>query len=232
MQASPIPRPRIQTLTDLIFGLALSISAIALVGNVPQGHIQFLESIAYFGFSFLILINIWTRYTSVVSLVPIETSSMMRLNILLLFFVALEPYLFNLLLVQTPVTYLGYGQDVSTGLAIDLGAMTLIIAYFAHALTREEKGLVPKELLGKYRLRRNLNVLAAAIFLISTVPQFWVWMIAGEPVRVLLWLLTFPVSFARGLAESKKGHEMAETQAPSGPEPEKTDEDFTKKWLG
>jgi len=225
-----VPRPRIESLTDLIFGLALSISAIALIGTIPGNHLQFIASVAFFGFSFLILMNIWVRYTTIVSLVPIETSGMMRLNIVLLFLVAVEPYLFNSLLVTGG--YAGFGQDASTGLSLDLGGMTLIIAYFAHVLTREKKGLVPRELLGQYRMRRNFFVLAGAIFLFSTVPQFWVWMIAGEPVRVWMWLATFPVSWARNLSSSKNKPVAPEAQPDTAPEPEAKDEDFTKKWLG
>lgn len=197
-----VSRPRIETLTDLIFGLALSISAIALVGSVPKDQPHFLASVAYFAFSFLILINIWIRYTSVVSLVPIQTSVMMRLNIMLLFFVALEPYLFNLLVGVPPANYSGFSQDVSTALALDLGGMTLIIAFFAHVLTREEKGLIPKELMGEYKTRRNVFVLAGMLFVFSVIPQFWMLYFLGEPVRVWFWLVTFPISWARGTASA------------------------------
>ncbi|HYB75968.1 MAG TPA: TMEM175 family protein [Nitrososphaerales archaeon] len=196
---SSIPRSRIEGLTDLIFGLALSISAIELVGSVPSSHVRFLTTVAQFAFSFLILINIWYRYTSVVSVVPIETSLMRRLNMTLLFFVALEPYLFNLLVLQGP-TYTGFGQDVSTGFALDVGAMTLIIAYFAHLSTQEERGLVPKGALGEFRSRRNLLAFAGIIFVVSAVPQFWTIIFEGQPVRIWLWVVTFPVGWARRLS--------------------------------
>ena len=90
-QKSSPPRPRIEGLSDLIFGLALSIGAIQLVGNVPKTSTQLVTALAAFGFSFLMLINVWNRYTTIVSLVPIETRGMVRLNILLLFMVAVEP---------------------------------------------------------------------------------------------------------------------------------------------
>ncbi len=198
-----LPRSRVEGLTDLVFGLALSISAIALVSKVPADNAQFVASVGYFAFSFLILINIWTRYTSVVSLVPIETSRMMRLNITLLFFVALEPYLFNLLL-PTSGAYAGLGQDVSTAFALDIGSMNMILAYFVHVLTREEKGLVPKEMVADYRFRRNLLIVIAAIFVVSVVPQLWAWTAAGEPDRVWLWLATFPLSWSKNLIARKR----------------------------
>jgi len=196
---SPIPRSRIEGLTDLIFGLALSISAIELVGSVPSSHARFLTTVAQFAFSFLILINIWYRYTSVVSVVPIETSLMRMLNMMLLFFVALEPYLFNLLVLQGQ-TYVGFGQDVSTGFALDVGAMTLIIAYFAHLSTQEERGLIPKDSLHEFRVRRNLLAFAGILFILSALPLFWTVIFEGQPVRTWLWIVTFPVGWARRLA--------------------------------
>ena len=96
----PVPRPRIEGLSDLIFGLALSIGAIQLVGSAPQSQIQLITALSAFGFSFLILMSFWNRYTTIASAVPIETTIMVRLNTLLLFFVAIEPYLFNPLVIQ------------------------------------------------------------------------------------------------------------------------------------
>jgi|SRR6267378_4551260 len=65
-------RPRIESLTDLVFGLALSIGAIGLISNRPKNTEILVESIAGFGFSFLILISIWFRYTEVLSVIRVE----------------------------------------------------------------------------------------------------------------------------------------------------------------
>jgi len=59
--------PRIESLTDLVFGPALSIGAIGLISNRPKNTEILVESIAGFGFSFLILISIWFRYSEVMS---------------------------------------------------------------------------------------------------------------------------------------------------------------------
>lgn len=91
---SEIPKPsisraRIEDLSDLIFGLALSIGAIELVVSSSSGTLTNSEidlAVVGFGFNFLILINVWTRYTEITSVVPIQTTVTMRLNMLLLFF--------------------------------------------------------------------------------------------------------------------------------------------------
>jgi len=189
---SHVPRTRIEGLSDLIFGLALSIGAIQLVGNSPKTHGQLITALAAFGFSFLILVNVWHRYTTIVSLVPVETAGMMRLNMLLLFLVAVEPYLFNLLVVQGMAS-LPLGQDVSAYFALDIGGMNLVLAYFAHLLTREEKKLTAPELIHGFRLTRDRIFVAGLIFVISATPIFWTIGIVGVPMRVILWVLTLPL---------------------------------------
>jgi len=64
------PRPRIAALTDLVFGLALSIGAISLISKQPANAPDLYLAIAGFGFSFLILIQIWFRFTEIMSIPP------------------------------------------------------------------------------------------------------------------------------------------------------------------
>jgi uncharacterized membrane protein len=192
-----IPRPRIQGLSDLIFGLALSIGAILFVGNLPPKPDMLTTDLAGFGFSFLILINVWNRYTATTSVIPVETSMMIRLNMLLLFLVAIEPFLFDVLFVE------GLGTDVgnlaSLYYGLDVGCMNLILAYFTHILASEEKKLIPQDLVHRYKRIRNSLILGAAIFLISDLPFFLDFGFEGLPLRVWVWILTIPVIWSQRL---------------------------------
>jgi uncharacterized membrane protein len=162
------PKPRIQSLSDLIFGLALSISALTLVGQQPTSVEQASFALGLYAFSFLVLISVWRLYSSITSLLPAETSFLVNLNIVLLFFVSIEPYLFNELFAQGGVMY----RSFSGLYGLDLSAMFFIIAYFDHSLAKEERKLVPKTLLGLYRSDRNFTLLIAALFAISVYPYF------------------------------------------------------------
>ena len=75
------PKSRIETFSDLIFGLALSIGALTLIGTVPSDFQDLLISIAYYAFSFLILISVWYSYTRIMTHVRIETQREIELNI-------------------------------------------------------------------------------------------------------------------------------------------------------
>ena len=198
------PKPRLESLTDLIFGLALSIGALALLNNKPTTTSDLLTGVGLFGFSFLILISIWLRYTETMSVIPIETAVTRTLNILLLFLVALEPYLFNLIggfsNLPQDIASVHLSQDVaSVAYAIDIGAIYAILASFNNILTSEGRVLVQPDLVRKYRVIRNLQIGVVIIFWISIAPQFYTTTlsIGGEiPLRYILWMTT--IFFSRG----------------------------------
>ena len=192
------PRPRIQSLSDLIFGLALSIGALNLITSKPTDTSILIGSIATFGFSFLILILVWFRYTEVMSVLPVETGRTRTLNTAMLFLVAIEPYLFNQIsfgfTMAAPLP-----QDVaSTAYALDIGGIWAILAAFTHVLTTEEKKLLAPDLVRNYRQIRNAEVLVAAVFFVSLLPVFWT-EVGGTSLRYYLWAATFFIQRARTL---------------------------------
>jgi uncharacterized membrane protein len=188
-------KPRIQSLSDLIFGLALSIGALTLIGQKPSDFQGLVLSILYYGFSFLILINIWRSYTHTMSLLPVETAKLINLNILLLFLVSIEPYLFNQLLASSLVM----AQNVSILYAFDLGGLVTIQTFFTNSLISEKKKSIPEQLLREYKLRRNLQLIIAVIFFASAIPVFWTWRIelsniANTPLRLIFWFIALFLS--------------------------------------
>jgi uncharacterized membrane protein len=186
----PRPRPRIETLTDLIFGLALSIGAVGLLNSKPATTQDFLYGVLFFGFSFFMLIGIWLRYTDTMSALPIETSRTLSLNIALLFLVALEPYLFNLVAQTNSFS----GDVASAAFAADLGAVFAILAAFNNVLASEKRALVGPDKISNYRLLRNLELLATALFWVSILPQFYTKVLIEGTitiyVRYYLWVPT------------------------------------------
>src|SRR6266852_5504382 len=100
------PRPRLESLSDLIYGLSLSIGAISLVITNSQGSSasDINRNVLEFLFVFLILITSWIIYTSDMSVLPVETRLVTFLNVVLLILVAISPYLFDqaVSLINTP----------------------------------------------------------------------------------------------------------------------------------
>lgn len=167
--AGSMPRPRIQTLSDMIFGLALSISSLTLIGQQPGTSDQFFVALGVYALSFFIVVNVWRSYSSATSVLPSETSTVISLNIILLFLVSIEPYLFAELFAATGETF---PSIVSEAYAFDLGFMFVILAIFNNSVAREGRGLAPKSLLAGYRNIRNQCIIVAAIFIASSAPVF------------------------------------------------------------
>ena len=87
--------------------------------------------------------------------------------------------------------------------AVDLGLMNLILAYFTHMLTIEEKSLIPSSLVRTYRLQRNSTIITAAIFLVSALPQLYI-LVLGFPLRFELWIATFGMYFVRRKMQTER----------------------------
>jgi uncharacterized membrane protein len=201
------PRPRIESLSDLIFGLALSIGAFALVSAPATNDLGFYRDIGTFGFTFLVLITVWIRYTRVMSTLPVETPVTMLLNVVLLFAVTLEPYIFNVLRltnVTTPITpEVGkLFETASSAYGIDLGAMMLIMGIFTLALADEEKRLVPESMLSHLRAEATLWFASCGIFLLSALPIFGRMelggvLVTGLSARMVMWLAAILVTWAK-----------------------------------
>ncbi len=186
------PRPRIEGLSDLIFGLALSIGAISLVGNISSiisdGILA--EVIVIYAFSFLILISVWLRYTRIMSVLPLENYRTAVLNVALLFTVSIEPFLFNLL--QLGANQIkDFASQVYAG---DLGIMMAILGGFSFVLTSEEKHLIPKDLIREFKMQSAIMFMAAAFFLISIPIPFSYMATPNLPLRDALWIVPFILS--------------------------------------
>jgi uncharacterized membrane protein len=195
-----IPRPRIQGLSDLIFGLALSIGALSLISNKPANVLDLVHTLEAFGFSFAILGMIWVEYTRIMSVLRVETGELQRINLGMLFFVSVEPYLFNLIITPGQL-----GADIaSSAYALDIGSIFLVLAYFAYELTRKEKRLIPEELMRTYGRVRNGRIATALLFYASVLPVFWGVSIFGTDLRYILWLAAFAIRGATTEAERRK----------------------------
>ena len=192
-QSSPgvRPRPRIETLADLVFGLSLSIGSIALIANPPKSAGEITTHILAFAYTFFVLITAWLIYTTYMSVLPVETRTVTFLNVGLLLLVAIVPYLLNGVEVANPSLTPGEVSMIqnysSTLFALDLGGILLILATFAHVISLEEKKLVAPELVTLFRNGRNRMAILAVLTLISVAPELWEWTLLGVPIRLYLW---------------------------------------------
>jgi hypothetical protein len=178
----------LESLSDLIYGLSLSIGAISLVitNNQSSSASDINKNIAQFLFVFLILITSWIIYTSDMSVLPIETRLVQLLNVLLLMLVATIPYLFD----QVVSTFnsssvQNYASILFTS---DYAGTLLIMAVFSHIIAQEEEHLVDGEIMIRMRRVRNrLSILTVIVLLSLAAP--WDWLFLGVHVRLYIWLV-------------------------------------------
>jgi len=201
-------KTRIETLSDLIFGLALSIGALTLMGQAPSNFQDLVVSIAYYGFSFLILISVWYGYTRNMSLLRSETGRLVSLNILLLFLVSIEPFLFNQMLRSSMVLV----EDISILYAFDLGGLFAVEALLANSIAGDVSK--SEQIRHNFRTRRNTLLLSMGLFFVSTIPVFWSWRIhisnsAGIPLRFMIWIIPLFAPIVRRYLK-KRGQQLTQ----------------------
>ena len=188
------PRSRIETLADLIFGLSLSVGSVTAIASSPTSPAEIGSHILAFIFTFLLLITAWLIYTNFMSVLPVETRTIVFLNVALLLLVTLIPYLLNSVefispSVVDPADAAAIKDLASILFALDFTAILVIMAVFAHVLSLEEKKLVAPELAKLFRNGRNRLVVLALLTAISIAPVFGQVLILGVPARLFMWYL-------------------------------------------
>jgi uncharacterized membrane protein len=196
-------KTRIESLSDLIFGLALSIGALTLIGQPPSDFQALLLSIAFYAFSFIILISVWYSYTRTMAFLHVETDRLVSFNILLLFLVSIEPFLFNQLINSS----MSFVENASIVYAFDLGGLFAIQAFLANSILSDKNK--PQQVIRAFRLRRNTQLIGMALFFISALPIFWTWTIQidsnfGIPLRLILWIFTLFMPSIRRFWEKRE----------------------------
>jgi uncharacterized membrane protein len=182
------PHSDIQGLSGMIFGLAISVSAITLVGNPPTTATELVTDLATFGFSFLILISVWFNYSKIMSALPLQDRRSLFLNTTILFLASIEPFLFNLLRVTDQTTNPGFANVVSVAYALNLGSLMIILGFFTSLLTDEKKKLIPNELMRQFSSDAISYYISGAFFLVSTlVPLTFNGLLL--PLRYDLWFI-------------------------------------------
>ena len=186
---------RIESLSDLVFGLALSIGSLILIGREPQSGYGLAVNVALFGFGFLILVLTWLLYSRTMSVLSAEVPVALGLNLVLLFCVALEPYLYYVI---QSVPTLGLLDAGSVAYALDAGGMFFLLAGLVRlAIHQDETGAgglhrLHPAVVAAFRRGWKSEFVVGSIFLVSALPIFWVSTPAGY-LRFDLWSLPFLV---------------------------------------
>jgi hypothetical protein len=195
---SPRIRIRIESLSDLVFGLALSIGSLILVGRLPQSGQELGVNVLLFGFGFLIVVLAWLGYSRTMAVLPVEVRFALLTNIVLLFLVALEPYLFYVL--QTVQTA-GLADAASVAYALDVGGMFFMQAALAYLVVSEDRsglhGQLPLHpaVLARFRRVARADAVVGLVFAVSALPFLWVDTPIGF-LRFYLWSSSLLVPMA------------------------------------
>jgi uncharacterized membrane protein len=171
-----VEKKRIEDLSNLVFGLALTLGAFSLTRPETDDLGLLFNTVIQFGLSFGVIIWIWWLYNNLINERDLVRKGMVQLNIVLLFLVVIEPFL------------LSVSQPYSSGkiaYSFDLGLTLLIFAVFYNVAISDD--LLTETQRKLLRFNRNFTVGCAMIFFVSLVPQFFLGA-DGSNIQSTMWL--------------------------------------------
>jgi uncharacterized membrane protein len=193
-----IPRikVRIEGLSDIVFGLALSIGSLVLIGNLPQSPGELGADILLFIFSFILVVTSWFLYSRIMSVLAVEVRGALILNLVLLLCVALEPYTLFVLVTSQSILLLPWS---SFAYAVDVALIYLVLAGLAHVFLTEAKRpgselRIHPEIINGFRGTMRVELFLGGVFAVSALPFFWVLTPIGY-LRFDIWYLSSGVVF-------------------------------------
>jgi uncharacterized membrane protein len=194
----PRIKVRIEGLSDIVFGLALSIGSLVLISNLPQTPGELGTDIVLFIFSFILVVTSWFLYSRIMSILPVEVRGALVLNLVLLLCVALEPYSLYVL-DSSQSQNISLLEWSSFTYAVDVGLIYLVLAGLARIFLIEvgrpetELRIHPSIIEGVRRTMR-VEVFLGGVFAVSALPFFWVLTSIGY-LRFDIWYLSFGSGF-------------------------------------
>lgn len=183
---------QMETLSEIVFGLTITFSAIQFALNPPSHIAEILDLICEFAISFTFLVWVWITYIRIMRNLRKGDDPPVLLNVILLLLATVEPYLLYIVWLSTFQTP---GQSAAEQLssevlaaayAIDVGLVLVVLGMLARPPpTDPVRG--PNPIL-KEAVRRYSNWLygCAGAFFVTALPVFWI--------------LVYSASFADGTA--------------------------------
>jgi uncharacterized membrane protein len=190
-----VQKYRIEGLSDLVFGLALSIGSLVMINQPVNNLADIRDGLSQFVFGFLIIVSVWVSYTNIISDIKVETTMDFRLNLFLLMLVAIEPYLLYLLGHNDPEIL----KWSSAAYAVDIGLIELILAALYH---KRSTTVIDAGTMNHNRRDRDRFIVMATIFLVSALPFFWQQgLVFGINLRFVIWMFAIVPGMAFVLME-------------------------------
>jgi uncharacterized membrane protein len=187
---------RIEGLSDIVFGLALSIGSLVLIANLPPTPGALGTDIVLFIFSFVLVVTSWFLYSRIMSVLPVEVGGALILNLVLLLCVALEPYTLYVLDSTQNLSLLEWS---SFTYAVDVGVIYLVLAGLARIFLIEAKKpetelRIHPSIVEGFRRSMWAEAFLGGVFAVSALPFFWVQTPIGY-LRFDIWYLSFGTGF-------------------------------------
>lgn len=225
---SRIRPERIEGLSDIIFGLALSLTAVQLTFNPPDNQAKVVAYIVEFVFSFWLIVWVWMAFTRIMGRLTVEPHRMLSLNVLLLLLISIEPYLlFYIWAGAFTGTYEPVLGLASIAWSVIVAATFLILGLMVEVGILRQPGTTSPALRGAYVRLARWRYAAAGMMALGVLPWLWSWSVTTPimntneiiPGYIILhatyvyWAVVFAIFSVGSLWISRRGDSIAAREA-------------------
>lgn len=209
---------QMETLSEIVFGLSITFSAIQFALSPPTEAARTLSLIAEFAVSFLVLVWVWITYIRVVANLGTGQRPSLWLNVALLLLATVEPYLLYIVWLgtfqtpsQTPAQLLS-DQVIAAAWSIDIGLMLVILATMTRSTLAGPSTTASAARRRAVRSYSDWFYAMGLIVALTSLPVFWIQVYkgtVGDPttgtlaanlhLQLLLWVPVLTVFFVGAL---------------------------------
>lgn len=215
---------QMETLSEIIFGLTITFSAIQFAFSPPVHLADILGLVTEFGISFTLLIWVWLTYIRNMRNLRREGSPPVFLNIALLLFATVEPYLLYIVWLgtfQTPnpdPTLQLSSQLAAAAWAVDVGLVLIVLGLVARRRPVDLQGPNSDGLAASVRRYANWYYTCGIALALTAIPVFWVLLYSAtfgdntvgtfDPIVHLQLVLWVPIFILLGVGSRRYSREI------------------------
>ncbi|MGD0718289.1 MAG: hypothetical protein ABSA15_01730 [Thermoplasmata archaeon] len=205
---------QMETLSEIIFGLSITFSAIQFAFNPPTHIVDILSLVVEFAISFTVLVWIMITYIRVMRNLRHDRGAPVLLNVALLLCATVEPYLLYTVWLgtfQAPAPTAAQqlsDQLAAAAWAVDVGIMLIILGLLADRARRGSEGGPGDEFAQGIRSYSHWFYGCGVALGLTGFPVFWVFLYSGSfgnattgtisPLIHLALILWIPIFIALG----------------------------------
>jgi uncharacterized membrane protein len=171
---------KFKSITTEVFALTLGLGAFSLSIIPKNSLMEVAQAVGFFGIAFFYIAIIWIINSRFFEQYPLYDNIFLGLNFVILFLVAISPFLMQVFSMSTGLT-----NPMSILYTLDITGIFAILGVLHHRFLQQNINSLKEKETREVKMDRNMQFIISAWFLISAIMPL--------PYRFVFWMLLAPI---------------------------------------